>query len=150
MIISAFQGIGKTTLAKSRLDIIDFESSSFDKSNPNWYVDYCKAALDLDKQGYIVFVSSHNVVRDYLVNSGAKYFMIMYSKDLKDFAVDKVKVRYEQDPSEKNKRAMDKAAGMFDAIYDEVITDTATGLQIYLIDDKNYNLGAIVDKLNRE
>lgn len=150
MVVSAFQGIGKTTLAKSRLDIIDLESSNFDKSNPNWYVDYCKTALDLDRQGYIVFVSAHKPVRDYLIHSGAKYFMIMYHKDLKDFAVDKVRVRYNQDPSEKNKRALDKAASMFDAIYDEVVADAATGLQIYFIDSPDYNLNNIINELDKE
>lgn len=35
MIFSTYQGIGKSTLAKTNLKIIDFESSCFDKNNPN-------------------------------------------------------------------------------------------------------------------
>ena len=66
MIITGYQGIGKSTLARKDKNIIDLESSSFwkyDKSCnsktrcEDWYVYYCQVAMDLSRQGYTVFVS---------------------------------------------------------------------------------------------
>ena len=47
MIIPVYLTVGKSTLAKNRLDVVDLETSCFDKSNPNWYIDYCRTALYL-------------------------------------------------------------------------------------------------------
>lgn len=69
MIITGYQGIGKSTLAKTNDKIIDLESSCFwkydlydfekkgEKTRPDdWYVYYCQMAQYLSKQGYIVLV----------------------------------------------------------------------------------------------
>lgn len=71
MIITGYQGIGKSTLARKENNVIDLESASFwnyengNKTRPDdWYVYYCQVAEHLSKQGYIVFVSCHQQVRD--------------------------------------------------------------------------------------
>ena len=77
MIITGYQGIGKSTLASKYDKIIDLESSSFWKTEEvygvekrtrpdDWYVYYCQIALDLSKHGYTVFVSCHPKVREFL------------------------------------------------------------------------------------
>ena len=80
MVIVGYQGIGKSTLAKNRNGFIDLESSNFfvnGERSPDWYIPYCEIALDLSKQGYDVFVSSHKVVRDELKKYYGKEKMII-------------------------------------------------------------------------
>ena len=78
MIIIGYQGIGKSTLAASELKYIDLESSNFwfydsetkqKVRHSNWYEMYCNVAENLSRQGYIVFVSSHQPVRERLLKS---------------------------------------------------------------------------------
>lgn len=68
MIITGYQGIGKSTLASKSDKIINLESTCFwkyeedvylnktgNKSRPDdWYVYYCQVAQDLSRQGYTV------------------------------------------------------------------------------------------------
>jgi hypothetical protein len=47
---------------------IDLESGNFwvdGKRDDEWYKPYCQIALHLHQQGYIVFTTSHEVVREY-------------------------------------------------------------------------------------
>lgn len=149
MIISTFQGIGKSTLAKTDLKYIDLESSNFSKENSNWYLDYCRVAMDLDRQGYIVFVSAHKPVRDYLRQfEYIDYFMVMYDKSLKNFAVNKVKERYELTNSQKDYNAWKRADTSFDSIYNEVLEDSKQGLKVCWIKSSDYNLKEEIEKFS--
>lgn len=65
MIVIGYQGIGKTTYAESHHMAIDLESSNFKNDRTHyedWHIIYCRMAVSLAKQGYIVFVSSHDEV----------------------------------------------------------------------------------------
>lgn len=145
MILSAYPTIGKTTLANKRLDIIDLESSCFDKSNPNWYIDYCRTALDLEKQGYTVFVSSHKPVQDYMKTNAKHYVMIMYSPELKDYVIRKCEARYNDTKLEKDLRAMERIKDCFSSDIQALLDDNQ--LCRYVIYKENYNLEDIVDKV---
>lgn len=61
MIIIGYPGIGKSSISGKENSIIDLESSNFhDKDQPqNWQETYCKVALDLSRQGFIVCISCH-------------------------------------------------------------------------------------------
>lgn len=145
MILSAYPTMGKTTLTSKRIDIIDLESSCFDKSNPNWYIDYCKTALDLEKQGYIVFVSSHKPVQEYMIEHAKKYFMLMYDISLKDYVIEKCVERYYQTGSEKDFRAMERIRNNFEKDwYDIIHNDHLNSISVYA---KDYVLEEIVDKI---
>lgn len=91
MIIPVYLTVGKSTLAKNRLDVVDLETSCFDKSNPNWYIDYCRTALYLEKQGYIVLVSICNWnVLDYLIRFNKNNIVcIFYNNSLKNYIITK-------------------------------------------------------------
>lgn len=71
MIIVGFPGIGKSSVTRAydgdtnTTGYIDLESSNFVKDD-NWVKEYCNLAIDLELQGYKVFVSSHKAVREYL------------------------------------------------------------------------------------
>lgn len=105
LIICGFPGIGKSTLANSRSDIIDFESTNFNKTNENWYEDYCNCILDLSRQGYTVFCSTHEKVTNFL-STKTKINIIFPDYSLKEEWISRVKTRYEKDPSGKNLRAL--------------------------------------------
>lgn len=64
MIIIGYPGVGKTTLCGAEKRAIDLESMFFHGSEKekNWENLYCELAIDLSRQGYIVFVSSHDEV----------------------------------------------------------------------------------------
>ena len=84
MIIIGYQGVGKSTLANKDDKFIDLESSSFWVKGENgeivrsinWYEIYVNIAENLSKQGYVVFVSSHEVVRDQLQQSKERVFAL--------------------------------------------------------------------------
>ena len=99
VIISGYQGIGKSTLVNERLRVenmfIDLESSNFfiEDSNgekvreENWYKAYGNIALSLAEQGFIVFISSHKVVRDYVEKQAkgkAKLLLIYPNEELQE------------------------------------------------------------------
>ena len=72
MIICGYPCIGKSTLAKTDLRFVDLESSNFKIPGDNtdaWAERYCKVAIDLHHQGYVVFVSTHDVVLKHLMES---------------------------------------------------------------------------------
>ena len=88
MIIIGYPGIGKSTLAGQN-NYIDLESSNFwnkGKRPDDWYIYYCNIALDLSRQGYVVFVSSHEAVRNRLkyAITDERIICIYPSLELKD------------------------------------------------------------------
>ena len=105
MIIVGYQCIGKSTLSNMCLKYIDLESGSFwhDGKRPDdWYIYYCQIAEHLSKQGYNVFVSSHEPVRKFLKNSSERVIAIAPSIELKDQWIEKLKNRYEASKLDKD------------------------------------------------
>ena len=88
MIVVGYQGIGKSTLTGRDCKYIDLESGNFwidGRRADDWYKPYCKIAEHLSEQGYIVFVSSHETVRQYLVENSRELVALVYpSIELKD------------------------------------------------------------------
>lgn len=107
MIVIGFPGIGKTTLAGD--GFIDLESSNFVRSDgkrdEEWYITYGRIAEDLSRQGYTVFVSSHELVQHFFKTSNEEVVAVFPTADLWKEWANKLAERYFTDPSEKNKRA---------------------------------------------
>ena len=99
-IVVGYQGVGKSTLAYHNRGVIDLESSNFfvdGKRDEKWYIPYCNIARSLARQGYIVCVSSHEVVRKELERNPAERQVIVYpALALKDAWIHSLKHRYEQ------------------------------------------------------
>lgn len=141
-IIVGYQGVGKSTLAYNFVNVIDLESSNFfvdGKRDENWYIVYCNIARNLCRQGYIVCVSSHKVVRDELEkNPAGKQFIVYPSLTLKNKWINNLKYRYEAVSSDKNYKAWKNA----ECCYDENIQDLIDqkGFDKIEIEDMSYDL----------
>ena len=150
MVIVGYQGIGKSTLAQNRNGFIDLESSNFFIDGvrpPDWYIPYCEIALDLSKQGYDVFVSSHQVVRDYLAAHHTQELIIACpSKDLKDKWITKLERRYALTGLEKDYKALMNAKDRYDANIDELFNQDGFDYCL-VINSMNYDLGALLNIL---
>lgn len=110
MIVVGYQGIGKSTLAGRDHKYIDLESGNFwidGERADDWYKPYCKIAEHLSEQGYIVFVSSHEVVRQYLVENSRELVVLVYpSTLLKSAWIDKLEQRCAKSGLEKDYKAL--------------------------------------------
>ena len=146
MIISGYQGIGKSSLA-GKNNCIDLESGNFwvdGKRADDWYKPYCQIANHLSEQGYIVFVSSHEVVRRELEKSKEPVYVIFPAIDLKDEWIKKLEDRYNNTKLDKDYRALMNAKDR----YKENITELMQGnLKFYEITRINYQLESIIDYL---
>lgn len=152
MIIIGYQGIGKSSISCAENGCIDLESSNFNlwyrdnKRDKWWYVYYCNLAIDLSNQGFTVFVSSHKEIRDYLLNFIDKTTIVCVFPEpyLKDEWIQKLQDRYDNDPSEKNYKALMNAKDKFEKNINEM---RASGYLYYGISDMDYNLLDIVEYL---
>ena len=109
MIVIGYQGIGKSTLAGKDNRYIDLESGNFwvdGKRAEDWYKPYCQIAEHLSQQGYVVFTSSHEVVRNQLENSNEVVVLVYPSFELKDKWIEKLYYRYQDSVLEKDYKAL--------------------------------------------
>ena len=150
MIIIGYPGIGKSTLAFHRMECIDLESSIFNidanGSKPDgWERSYCLAAIELSRQGYTVFVSSHRDVVDFLKPLNAHdVYIVCPSKKLKKDWLNKLRLRALTTHSAKDIRAYNRA----ESHYDEDIDYLESSSLLYKeITEMNYDLEEIVGSL---
>ena len=152
MIVIGYQGIGKSTLAGRNNKFIDLESSNFwvdGKRADDWYKPYCQIAEHLSKQGYIVFTSSHEVVRKQLEKSMETVVLAFPSIGLKDEWIDKLKDRFFRTNSDKDYKALMNAEDR----YEENIQELETSNIEYKMILKNidYDLeAALIHMINRD
>lgn len=151
MIIVGYQGIGKSTLAKNGNGYIDLESSNFwinGKRADDWYIPYCSIAIHLAQQGYIVFTSSHQVVRDYLASLGnaVKLGVCTPAFYLKDAWIKKLEDRYNNTKLDKDYKAWQNALDRYDENIKE-IRDSKIFNHL-IITDIDYDLEHAVESFN--
>lgn len=146
MIIIGYQGIGKSTLA-GKNKCIDLESGNFwvdGKRADDWYVPYCQIANHLSEQGYTVFVSSHEVVRNELKKSKEKVVVVFPGVHLKDKWIDKLEDRYERTYLDKDFKAWKNAVARYDENIRELLY---SGFVTYTIDSMDYDLSEILEEI---
>lgn len=152
MIVIGYQGIGKSSLAGRDRKFIDLESSNFwvdGKRAADWYKPYCQIAEHLSQQGYIVFVSSHEVVRKQLEGSREVVVVCFPSPDLRPMWIDKLEERYMENRTEKNYKALMNAI----TCYDENIRDLENSNFSFklMLKDIDYDLEAsLIHLRNRD
>lgn len=157
MIISGYQGVGKSTLSNKERNhwipesflgkgIIDLESSSFfvdGKRDENWFKVYANIAHHLSSQGHIVFVAAHGALREELKKyKDVDRIKCLYpSLDLKDEWIAKLRKRYEETGLEKDFKALANAEQM----YEENIKDMMnSGFELLEITSMDYDLGEMI------
>lgn len=138
MIIIGYQGIGKSTLTQKEMKYLDLESSCTwvnGKRSDDWYVVYCNFAEDLSRQGYTVFISSHEVVRNQLKCSDEKVYVCCPSLELKDAWIQRLKDRHARTGLEKDYKAWmnavdrysDNIRELLDSGFPVLLIESATG-----------------------
>ena len=149
MIIIGYQGIGKSTLANKDDKFIDLESGSFWLTNTdgsryrydNWYEMYCNVAEHLSQQGYIVFISSHEVVRNRLKQSKERVFTLYPDVSLKDQWIKKLAKRYNNSRLDKDYRALMNAIDRYEENIREIENSNFDNIVIH---DINYDLKKLI------
>lgn len=111
----------------------------------DWYVYYCNIAEHLSKQGYIVFVSSHEVVRNRLRGSNEIVLSIVPSLDLNYEWRMKLKERWENSQLEKDYKAWMNAEDRYEENIQEIID---SGFPCYQIESMDYKLEDILKSFN--
>lgn len=112
MIIIGYPGIGKSTLAGRESGCIDLESSDFKQLFPDgkWVEPYCMMAEILARQGFTVFVSSHEAVRSCFHNRETPNVGMIYpSLDLRHEWIHKLLERANLSHLEKDTMAYKRA-----------------------------------------
>lgn len=143
MILSVFPCTGKTSVASYKNGFIDLESSCFfvDGQRPdNWEEIYVNFAVDLSKQGYTVFISSHKLVRDCMTKRNIPFVSVFPSKYLKEFWKDKLEKRFKEDNSDKNRRAMEYVIKNYEQSIDDMSKDMIT----FRIENKDYKFENVI------
>lgn len=147
MIIIGYPGIGKSSYVRSKggLRTIDLESSCFIK-NEGWATSYSAVAVDLSKQGFDVFVSSHDEVRQALLKSGYRSVFAVYpSLAMKKRWLKRLEVRYHKTLLEKDLRSLERAKSYYEADIEDLKKD-ASKLRGSFEIRKDYDLGKVLDQ----
>lgn len=147
-IVVGYQGIGKSTLARSgKGRYIDLESSCFYMNGmrqDGWEKIYCQIAEHLAEQGFTVFVSSHAMIRNILKKSECKVVAVVPHPDLDEFWIEKLKKRYFKTELEKDRRAWLNAKDRYRENVMEIMNDFYnegdTAQRVFVIDNMNYRL----------
>lgn len=92
IIISAFPGIGKSTLYnENKINYSDSDSSKFDKKN--FSSNYIKHIKKIRKEKQLIFISSHITVREALINAGIPFIYVIPTLDRKEEFLENYKQR---------------------------------------------------------
>lgn len=92
IIISAFPGIGKSTLYnENKINYSDSDSSKFDKKN--FPLNYIKHIKKIRKEKQLIFISSHITVREALINVGIPFIYVIPTLDRKEEFLENYKQR---------------------------------------------------------
>lgn len=143
-VISAYQGVGKSTLARKHPNLyIDLESSNYDKSDPTWALKYVNDAMSLiAKTGKTIFLSSHLVVRETLRALAVRYYCIVPHETLQAKWTSMLKFRHSQTNLDKDYRAyMDALDNFVETV--KLFNKQEKGC-VYVIRDMKYNLEQII------
>jgi hypothetical protein len=153
LIVIGYQGIGKSSISKNNDKIIDLESSNFKINNERviyWHIIYCKIAIDLAKQGYIVCVSSHKDVRNefemYLPSKDFDIVTIHPILELKEEWLKRLSSRLAIDPIDKNWYAYIGAKNNYE---NEIKSFYNSAIRHIALATTNYDLKEIINNYKR-
>lgn len=93
-VYSAFPGTGKSTYKDlSNLNVIDLDSSNFDKEEfPENYIQHIKEKIE-DPEVDFILVSSHKTLRDALDHHGVPFVLVYPERSIKEEYINRFKLR---------------------------------------------------------
>lgn len=144
MIVIGYQGIGKSTVSKKSKGFIDLESGNFfyNGNRPtDWHIYYCQIAEHLSRQGYVVFMSSHEPVRNWFIHSDERAIIICPDLNLKTEWIDKLEKRYNTTHKEKDFKAWQNAVCRFEENIKELFD---CGIPVISINTMAYDLEEMI------
>lgn len=166
MIVICYEGIDKNYLIKENDKFIDLESSCFWREeedvylnktgkrsrHDDWYIYYCQMAQYLSRQGYIVFVSCDEKVRNWLdTHNSEKVCVIFPNKKLKNDWLKRLKDRYENSKSDKDLLALTNVEKSFDNDIYNLLYECQTGSyhNAIILDNIDYDLEKLIVHLSK-
>ena len=150
IIVCGYPCVGKSSVAQKSPLCIDLESSCFTKNNPTWYMDYCETAINLARQGRIVFISTHSEVVDYLEQFPLEdVYVCIFVPQLKwwDLWIGRAKIRFDKDQTRKNSAALERIRSHFRDDIEKILT---CGLPIIMPATLSYDLADYVELIYKE
>lgn len=168
MIVIGYQGIGKSTMAKGDMSVIDLESSCYtwgSRKLEDWYKAYADTALHLSSQGYTVFTATHAPVREWIglhnttFNIGVhidgmyeqQIMAVVPDVRLKEEWIAKLWKRYEDTQLMKDYCAWMNADDRYIDNINEILADAKKySWKTVIIPSMEYNLKELVEKARNE
>ena len=148
MIIFGYPGIGKSTLG-GKARFIDLDSSNFwidGFRDLNWYIEIAKIAISISEQGYNVFLPTHQLVRDEVIEHTDDVICIFPHMNLKDEWIKKLQDRYNNHKSAKNFKAYDHARNKYiGSVIELERWCNIHNIRYYRIDEIPYDLAEILN-----
>ena len=144
MIVIGYQGIGKSTVSNKSKGFIDLESGNFfhyGNRPTDWYIYYCQIAEHLSQQGYVVFVSSHEPVRNWFIRSSERAIIICPDLNLETEWIDKLNKRYNATHKEKDYKAWQNTVYRFKENIKELFD---CGIPVISINTMTYDLEKMI------
>lgn len=163
MIVLGYQGIGKSTLSKNDLRVIDLESSCYtwgSRKLEDWHKAHADNALHLSKQGYTVVTATHAPVREWIGTHNTTFpigvhIEYMYEEQvavvvpdvsLKDAWIARLQKRYETTGLMKDYCAWMNADKRFVDNIGEIVADANKYYwKVITIPSMEYNLKELID-----
>ena len=145
MIIIGYPGIGKSTLSTTKEQYVDMESSRFIFNGVRpvrWAYFYARMAEDISRQGYRVFVSMHKEVVENLKFNDEKVVIVCPALELKEQWIEKLKTRWELEPSHKNYAAWQRAVKYYDM---DINATKCYPFRVIKIYHMGYDLGDLLE-----
>jgi hypothetical protein len=147
-IIIGYPGVGKSHMRGYKH--IDLESSWFHgagvNTNDDWYISYCTAAMELANQQYIVYVSSHDAVVNYLksvplLDHVGGISIVCPTQEMRVDWTQRLFDRYSNSGLEKDKRAYERAYAHYE---DDIQALLDSGIPCYHPKQLPYDLLDVV------
>lgn len=112
------------------------------KRADDWYIPYCQIAIHLSKQGFRVFVSSHEVVRKQLRECGETVLVCYPSLELKDEWINKLQLRYDTTSLVKDYKALMNAKDRYFENIQELMDEST--FHHVVLDNMEYELDKMI------
>ena len=134
MIVVGYPCIGKSSVCKKNVRFIDLDYTNFKE-----FQTYIKVALDLDRQGYIVFVACHQAVRDRLRE--VDYLLVYPCLELEDEWIKRAEERYKNNKEEKYLKALERVKYLYKQ---DIETLNGVDKRKIILENTNYDLEELV------